>query len=66
MPSRYYLPVRYDTVAKYLFQARIKKSNTGATFIKIVVSTNSCTNSTNMYISATFQLKLLKKNFQMQ
>ena len=61
MPSRYYLPLRHDTVAKYLFQARIKKNNTGATFIKIIVSKNSCANSTNMYISATFQLELLKK-----
>ena len=32
MPSRYYLPLRHDTVAKYLFQAHIKKNNTGATF----------------------------------
>ena len=30
MSSRYYLPVRHDEVAKYLFQTNIKKNNPGA------------------------------------
>ena len=32
MFSRYYLPLRHDAVAKYLFQAHIAKINPGTTF----------------------------------
>ena len=30
MSSRYYLPLRHDEVAKYLFQTNIKTNNPGA------------------------------------
>ena len=32
MSSRYYLHLRHDAVAKYLFRTHIKKNNPGATF----------------------------------
>ena len=60
MSSRYYLTLRHDTLAKYLFKVHIKKNNPGVTF-KDNRHTNLCTNSANMNTGGTSRLKLLQK-----
>ena len=54
MSSRYYLRLCHNAVAKYLFQAHIKKNNPGAMF-KDTESMNLCTKSMNVNTGRTYQ-----------